>query len=256
MAVSTAHRHMDGTAAPHGSSSDVSPASEDDTARATHEAMNTPITIPHSSTAPATHGHARPPIQLLGRSDDTSKVMTAAIASELRSLLPVQQRLAKSWRLVYSMDQHGISFNTMLALCAREGAMLLAVKDTKGKVFGAFLNEPLRLSPTFYGQGSCFLWKAYKSSPQSRRKDAVKNFKYTGENEYFVLCDPDFVAVGGGRGKFGLWIKSDFLHGYSARCPTFNNEPLGLDPSHPKNSEPDAQQEFVVGHFEIWAFNA
>ncbi|KAJ2261135.1 oxidation resistance protein 1 [Coemansia sp. RSA 376] len=239
--------------------SDSSPLSEDpqtDTARATHEAMSTPITIPHSSTAPVVLGHHRPPIQLLGRDDDTPKVMTATIANELRPLLPVHQRLAKSWRLVYSMDQHGISFNTMLALCAREGAMMLAVKDTKGRVFGAFLNEPLRLSPTFYGQGSCFLWKAYKSSPQSRKKDAVKSFKYTGENEYFVMCDPDFVAIGGGRGKFGLWIKNDFLHGYSARCPTFNNEPLGLDSTHHKNDESDAQQEFVVGHFEIWAFNA
>ncbi|KAJ2060793.1 oxidation resistance protein 1 [Coemansia sp. S146] len=206
LAVSTAHHnHMDSGAATHSASSDVSLVSEADTARATHEAMSTPITIPHSSTAPVTLGHHRPPIQLLGRNDDTPKVMTATIANE---------------------------------------------------VFGAFLNEPLRLSPTFYGQGSCFLWKAYKSTPQSRKKDAVKSFKYTGENEYFVMCDPDFVAIGGGRGKFGLWIKSDFLHGYSARCPTFNNEPLGLDPTHPKNDESDAQQEFVVGHVEIWAFNA
>ncbi|KAJ1661247.1 hypothetical protein GGF38_003764, partial [Coemansia sp. RSA 25] len=82
LAVSTAHHHIDDTAAAHSASSDVSPASEADTARATHEAMSTPITIPHSSAAPATHGHPRPPIQLLGRNDDTPKVMTTAIASE------------------------------------------------------------------------------------------------------------------------------------------------------------------------------
>ncbi|KAJ2008877.1 oxidation resistance protein 1 [Coemansia thaxteri] len=221
--------HMDDDAATRSASSEASHSSEADTARATHEAMNTPITIPHSRTAPAASGHSRPSAQLLGRNEDTPKVVTTTIANELRALLPVQQRLAKSWRLVYSMDQHGISFNTMLALCAREGAMVLAIKDSKGK--------------------------AYRSSPESRKKDAVKNFRYTGENEYFVLCDPDFVAVGGGRGKFGLWFKSDFLHGYSARCPTFNNEPLGLDPGHPKNNDPDAQQEFVVSHLEIWAFN-
>ncbi|KAJ2363780.1 oxidation resistance protein 1 [Coemansia sp. RSA 2610] len=144
----------------------------------------------------------------------------------------------------------------MLSRCEHEKALVLAVKDTSGRVFGAFINEPLRLSPTFYGQGTSFLWKAFRSSPQSRKKDAVKGFKYTGDNEYFILCDPDFVAIGGGRGKFGLWFKSDFLHGYSARCPTFNNEPLCLDPSHPKNKDPDAQQEFVVGHLELWAFNS
>ncbi|KAJ2095642.1 hypothetical protein GGI09_004763 [Coemansia sp. S100] len=66
--------------------SDSSPLSEDpqtDTARATHEAMSTPITIPHSSTAQVVLGHHRPPIQLLGRDDDTPKVMTATIANEV-----------------------------------------------------------------------------------------------------------------------------------------------------------------------------
>ncbi|KAJ2891999.1 hypothetical protein GGI21_005716, partial [Coemansia aciculifera] len=83
MAVSTAHHHMDDAAGTHSASSDVSPASEEDTARATHEAMNTPITIPHSNTAPAaTHGHSRPPVQLLGRNEDSPKIMTAAIAGE------------------------------------------------------------------------------------------------------------------------------------------------------------------------------
>ncbi|KAJ2780573.1 oxidation resistance protein 1 [Coemansia interrupta] len=238
-----------------------------DTSQATREAMDTNIlpdngssdTAAEAATArPAMqrqHSAFRRPVQLLDRHDDTPKVLTATIAEELRQLLPVQQRLSKSWRLVYSMDQQGISMNTMLALCSGEREMLLAIKDTKGKVFGAFLNEPLRLSPTFYGQGTCFLWKAYRSSPQSRKKDAVKRFKYTGENEYFILCDPDFVAIGGGRGKFGLWFKSDFLHGYSAQCPTFNNEPLCLDPSSAKTATDD-QKEFVVGHLELWAFDS
>ncbi|KAJ2158442.1 oxidation resistance protein 1 [Coemansia sp. RSA 552] len=197
----------------------------------------------------------RRPLQLLGRKDDVPKALTTTIANELRLSLPVQERLAKSWHLVYSMDQHGISMNTMMAQCAHEKALVLAIKDTTGRVFGAFLNEPLRFSPSFYGQGTSFLWKAFRSSPQSRKKDAVRCFKYSGENEYFILCDPDFVAIGGGRGKFGLWFKGDFLHGYSARCPTFNNEPLCLDPAHPKNKEPDAQQEFAVGHLELWAFD-
>ncbi|KAJ2506990.1 oxidation resistance protein 1 [Coemansia sp. RSA 2049] len=233
--------------------------------KATDEAMNTPLTIPHissaaghskNSAAAETGCPARPPVQLVGRKDDTPKALTQTVANKLRPLLPVQQRLAKNWRLVYSIDQHGFSIHTMLDLCANEKAILLAIKDTKGKVFGAYLNEPIRLSPSFYGQGTCFLWKAYRSSPESRRKDAIKSFKYTGGNEYFILCDPDFVAVGGGRGKFGLWFKSDFLHGYSARCPTFNNEPLCLDPSSPKNADIDAQQEFVVAHLEIWAFDS
>ncbi|KAJ1899065.1 oxidation resistance protein 1 [Kickxella alabastrina] len=239
----------------------------DATACATQEAMDTPLPVSHVSAADS-HVEIiaasapvqqqlppRRPVQLQGRNEDTPKVLTATIAEELRLLLPVQQRLAKSWRLVYSMDQQGTSMHTMLTMCENEKELMLVIKDTKGRVFGAYLNEALQLKPKFYGDGTCFLWKAYRSSPQSRKKDAIKAFKYSGDNQYFILCDPDFVAVGGGRGKFGLWFKSDFLHGYSARCPTFNNEPLCLDPSHPRNRDTDAQQEFIVGHLELWAFD-
>ncbi|KAJ2801797.1 oxidation resistance protein 1 [Coemansia helicoidea] len=222
---------------------------------ATREAMDTPLVAGQAQT-PAPRKQKPRPVQLLGRESGTPKAMTETVAGQLRPALPVEQRLAKSWRLVYSMDQHGISMHTMLERCAGEKALVLAVKDTTNRVFGAFLSETLRLSPAFYGQGTSFLWKAFRASPESRKKNAVRCFRYTGENEYFILCDPGFVAVGGGRGKFGLWLKADFLHGSSAHCPTFNNQPLCLDPAHPQNDGPDAQQEFTVGHLELWAFDA
>ncbi|KAJ2715562.1 oxidation resistance protein 1 [Coemansia spiralis] len=226
---------------------------------AAREAMDTSVaqaqTSAHAQAPPPPRKQPRP-VQLLGRESGTPKALTETIASQLRPALPVQQRLAKSWRLVYSMDQHGISMNTMLERCADENALVLAIKDTGNRVFGAFLSDTLRLSPAYYGHGTSLLWKAFRSSAESRKKDAVKCFKYTGENEYFILCDPGFVAIGGGRGKFGLWFKGDFLHGSSAHCPTFNNQPLCLDPSHPKNAGPDAQEEFTVAHLELWAFDA
>ena len=40
-----------------------------------------------------------------------------------------------------------------------EMAMVLAVSDTDGNVFGAFINEPLHKSSHYYGNGQCFLWK-------------------------------------------------------------------------------------------------
>ncbi|KAJ2395269.1 oxidation resistance protein 1 [Coemansia sp. RSA 2603] len=113
------------------------------TSQATREAMDTSIlhdngssdTAAETATAPPAmnrqHSAFRRPVQLLNRNDDTPKVLTATIAEEL---LPVQQRLSKSWRLVYSMDQQGISMNTMLTLCSGEREMLLAIKDSKGKV--------------------------------------------------------------------------------------------------------------------------
>ncbi|KAJ1934259.1 oxidation resistance protein 1, partial [Linderina pennispora] len=104
----------------------------------TAEAMATPLTVPHTPTAPA-NNHSpqsqrqRAPVRLDGRDADTPKVLSATIIRELRELLPVRQRLAKSWRLVYSMDQHGISMNSLLSRCENAGPMMLAIKDTKGR---------------------------------------------------------------------------------------------------------------------------
>lgn len=41
-----------------------------------------------------------------------------------------------------------------------------------------------------------------------------------------VLSEPGFIGLGGGDGKFGLWIHSDLEIGHSSRCDTFGNEPL------------------------------
>jgi hypothetical protein len=42
-------------------------------------------------------------------------------------------------------------------------------------------------------------------------------------NDYFIYGNHDFLAMGGGQGRFGLWLHSDLTHGYTQHCPTFNN---------------------------------
>jgi hypothetical protein len=55
-----------------------------------------------------------------------------------------------------------------------------------------------------------------------------------------MLSDSEFIAIGGGDGKFGLWLNSEFDKGYSNTCPTFANESLALEP------------EFQCMEMEIW----
>lgn len=92
-----------------------------------------------------------------------------------------------------------------------------------------------------------FLWKA--------RGDSVEVFKWTGQNDYVALCEPESISFGGGcapplalplmsaahltasfllhrDGHFGLYLDETLYEGSSARCPTFNNDPLCTpDPS-------------------------
>ncbi|KAG8630434.1 hypothetical protein KVT40_002053 [Elsinoe batatas] len=63
-----------------------------------------------------------------------------------------------------------------------------------------------------------------------RRRDShplrFKAFPYTGENDFTILCGQDFLSVGGGKGKYGLWLDDRMARGASGECETFGNEAL------------------------------
>ncbi|KAI7855060.1 TLDc domain-containing protein [Circinella umbellata] len=130
------------------------------------------------------------------------------------------------WSLLYSLDQHGASLTTLYRQCRPyRGPCILAIKDADDSIFGAFLNEPFKSNnASYYGTGECFLWKYCAKSGN------IQVFPWTGKNEYMILSETEFIAIGGGDGKFGLWINSDLEHGHSEPCPTFDNECLSRKP--------------------------
>ncbi|KAG7015399.1 Oxidation resistance protein 1 [Cucurbita argyrosperma subsp. argyrosperma] len=69
------------------------------------------------------------------------------------------------------------------------------------------------------------------------------NFKLIqpGENYYFTLCSPDFLAIGGGS-HFALYLDNDLLNGSSSTSETYGNPCLA-------NTE-----EFEVKEVELWGF--
>ncbi|KAJ3327746.1 oxidation resistance protein 1 [Blyttiomyces sp. JEL0837] len=182
----------------------------------------------------------RKPVHLFkgkGVAEDSKTIMTSELGGELRPNLPPLLREASKWRLLYSLDHHGISLNTLYRKCEEEAgnAVMLAIKDGNGDVFGAFASEAFRVRPGYYGNGSCFLWKSENGQ--------VKVFKATGTNDYLILSEPNFFALGGGEGHFGLWVDEDLYNGHSGRCQTFDNDQLS------------STAEFDVVGLEIWAFD-
>ncbi|KAI7880372.1 TLD-domain-containing protein [Lichtheimia hyalospora FSU 10163] len=174
-----------------------------------------------------------PAPRLTDRRPDTVPVLTDTIAEQVRPYLPRRFRVAPQWTLLYSLDQHGTSLATLYRRAkANRAPCVLAIKDDNDQVFGAFLNETLKPSTSYYGTGECFLW--------TEKNQHVKIFPWTGKNEYMILADTDFIAMGGGDGKFGLWINADLERGYSEQCPTFDNEPLSTS------------SEFHCIQLELW----
>ena len=75
-------------------------------------------------------------------------------------------------------------------------------------------------------------------------KYRVRIYPWTGANDYIILCDTDFISVGGGDGVYGLWIDKQFERCISQPCPTFHNEVLSSRPG-----------EFEPVRLEVWACN-
>ncbi|PBK81546.1 TLD-domain-containing protein [Armillaria gallica] len=161
-------------------------------------------------------------VELKGRRDGTVRVLEPTLANSIRPHLPALSRLPRTWSLLYSLDQHGISLNTLYSRSeqTKPAGALVVVKDDGDTVFGAFIADGIRQSRGrgYYGSGESFLWR------YSNTKLSV--YKTTGRNDYIALCESDYLSFGGGDGSYGLYVDKSLLEGSSARCLTFGNDVL------------------------------
>ncbi|XP_039555500.1 TLD domain-containing protein 2 isoform X1 [Passer montanus] len=136
------------------------------------------------------------------------------------------------WHLLYSTGRDGFSLRTLYRSGARpDSPALLLIRDTEAQAFGAFSASAIRSSSGFYGTGETFL---FSFCPE------LKVFRWTGKNDFFLKGDANLLMVGGGSGRFGLWLDGDLHHGGSQPCETFDNETL----SH--------REEFCIQDLEMW----
>lgn len=68
--------------------------------------------------------------------------------------------MSHKWKLLYSLDQDGVSLSTLYSRVAAgmgrkstSSGCLLVVEDTDGCVFGAYSNEAFKRSDSYYGSG-------------------------------------------------------------------------------------------------------
>lgn len=253
------------------------------------------------------------PVTLSNRREETETVIESSHASRIQALLPPRLQLGKRWSLLYSLDQHGISLQTLyhrvaagldpmkvgrsvsgnqagkageedgqaegwLRGASREtqqamgtrgqtggrrmhvggglnsisdAGLVIAIKDGDDNVFGAFVNEKLRPQQHYYGSGECFLWKTTAASSKEEGK-GVERYKWTGKNDYMVLSESTFLSVGGGEGKFGLWIDGALEKGVSSCCPAFDNEIL-CDGEGWGKGRKEGEARFECYGLEVWA---
>jgi len=180
--------------------------------------------------------HHRKAVELKGRSKDTLAVLNEDLAETLRCRLPNLLQEATSWKLLYSMDQHGATLTTLYRKIQGQGPCVMVLKNAEEEIFGAFVSEAFDPSnKSFFGTPECFLWKV--------DQDHFKKFSATHLNQYFMVAQSSFIAMGGGNnGNFGFYLDEDIQFGYSSVCDTFENDIL------------TKQSEFECYGCEIWGF--
>ncbi|KAL1881355.1 hypothetical protein VTK73DRAFT_4362 [Phialemonium thermophilum] len=167
-------------------SSEMTTASDHDSASSSdfHSSFHSAKTYPTSATSNGVDGVYTPPkvihrtaspmqppplepLSLHGFRDDTpaeARLLTPAIAEEIRIMVPARLSIVDDWNLVYSLEQDGASLTTLYEKCAKyQGkrvGFVLAVKDQEGGIFGAYLSDFPHPAPSYYGTGECFLWRA------------------------------------------------------------------------------------------------
>jgi len=60
-----------------------------------------------------------------------------------------------------------------------------------------------------------------------------------------MFCETHFLSVGGGDGRYGLWLDDSLARGVSSTCMTFGNEPLS-----------DEGEKFDILGVEVWVIGA
>ncbi|ORX48116.1 hypothetical protein BCR36DRAFT_413266 [Piromyces finnis] len=70
----------------------------------------------------------------------------------------------------------------------------------------------------------------------------VKLFLWKQTNYFFINSTNEYVSVGSGGGKYGLWFDQQMLNGRSQVCETFRNEVLSTS------------EDFQIVDIELWAF--
>uniref|UniRef100_A0A1I7V4E9 Oxidation resistance protein 1 n=1 Tax=Caenorhabditis tropicalis TaxID=1561998 RepID=A0A1I7V4E9_9PELO len=175
---------------------------------------------------------------------NTSQVLDDLMIRQVMDILPPRAE-GYPWVNIYNSEKHGFSLATMYRKMAEFdedlSPVLLIIRDTKEHVFGAVVSSAIRPSDHFFGTGdSCLLWRFTGEVPHTRE---LRQYNWTGDNQYFVNAAKDSLSIGAGSGRYGLWLDADLNHGRSQKCETFDNEPLCGD-----------NEDFIIQFIEAYGF--
>jgi hypothetical protein len=180
------------------------------------------------------------PLELL-TPDSCKLLQKPEIRSNLAAWLPTSLRLSKL-QLLFSTDVHGRTLERFYSHVSgsKLTVTVLQLLDNNA-VIGMFASQAWRISPQVYGDGECFLFRAfpdaqcYKWKPtehvveesEEDEEEPSTTSKSTAATllEQFQVGRPSFISMGGNPdGTCGLRLNEDLTRGESGAAVGFGND--------------------------------
>lgn len=128
--------------------------------------------------------------------------------------------------LIFSSRRDGMSWQNFVAGLIGRGSTFTVIKTKDNSLFGFYADEAWEAKTEWYGNSSNVLF---------RLKDRYGGWLGTTANDHYqYLCWgkktlPNGLGLGGQFDYAGIWIETDFMHGYSRagpRCTTYASPQL------------------------------
>ncbi|OUM65953.1 hypothetical protein PIROE2DRAFT_67157 [Piromyces sp. E2] len=206
--------------------------------------------------------------------DPKEILLNSYICNGIYHSFPKRLRIKRSLTLLYSLQNHGSSLKTFYerSNAGYGTAQVLVIRDDSDNIFGCFTAEPFKINNGFYGTGESFLFKYTKPKSKSvgnrrpsfgishiRSRDSgvrrnntntdspngtLKVYPWAKTNYLFINSTNEYVAVGSGKGKYGIWCDNNFQKGSSFPTETYHNDMLS------------GTEHFNIVNVELWAFTS
>jgi hypothetical protein len=160
-----------------------------------------------------------------------SQILTDKMIGSLRLAMPPQYRPVP-WKLLFDMQEDGISFSSFYEKAAPAVPQLLVLLTDKGAVLGAFVPQGFHIDRYTYGSGEVFVWSM---APE------VAVYHCSGTNTTFVSASADDIVIGGP--KPAIYLGACFKQGFTESCLTFGS---------PRLIEQDS---FHICNVELWGIS-
>ena len=159
--------------------------------------------------------------------------------------LPVRHS-CQNWNLLYSTRLHGFSLTALLRNSEGAGPNLLVVETLEGAVFGGYSAVSYEPQQYHFGNGESLVFSVERGEVEGangiEQVSSVQAFGWTGRNRFFVQCDGESIAFGGGKSVAFSIEGATLTKGQSGHCDTFESPPFAQD------------RTYTIKAVECWAF--